>query len=432
MANTENKKLSGFALWWQKRSIKSAAIKEVKERYKREELERKNQLNKLKKQDKAMYNEALKQEKAKSFLRKAGLSCMLKRAEKQAVQKMADQGLTLTKSEEMTRTAPIKYSDNELKAIAQVEVEAEINTANKPIFRKEAAEHAYSSRQYKSMISTMPKSQSYPQKIMDDTFKSQDRLLEEVLQFVEKNQMYLDVYEEKVRLGLEEPNEERQSKLKDNVARANEKYRASVNEMIDDLENLKDGMFATEGVDGSHVGNIADFRKVNLQTNMLGFPAVATKMADTSSKYDIPNNIMYGQACKKGTEKCEQLLNEQKDAAISQRTTLLQKDQRKQELTFKEKKLSQKLTPQENMELVELESNTEINNYRMKYSFIDSKTLKELEQSRAAQQPPKQLDLKEFISKEKKQPEKTVEEKQQTLEEKKIEAKEVEELDLEK
>ena len=111
MANTENKKLSGIALWWAKRSIKNAAIKEVKERFKREELERKNRLNNLKKQDKALYNEALKEEKAKGFLRKAGLSCMLKRAEKQAMQKMADQGLTLTKSEEMTRISPIKYSN---------------------------------------------------------------------------------------------------------------------------------------------------------------------------------------------------------------------------------------------------------------------------------------------------------------------------------
>ena len=432
MANNEPKKLSGIALWWQKRSIKNAAIKEVKERFKREELQRKNQLNELKKQDKALYNEALKEEKAKGFLRKAGLSCMLKRAEKQAVQKMADQGLTLTKSEEMARTAPIKYSDNELKAIAQVETVGEIKAANKIIFRKEAAEYAYNSPQYKGMLKRMPESQSKPQKIMDDTFKGQDRLLEEDLQFVEKNQMYLDIYEEKVKLGLEEPNEEKQNALKDKVARANEKYQKSVQEMIDDLENLKDGMFATEGFDGSHVGLIAEHRIVNLQTNMLGFPAVATKSADPTSKFDIQNNNMYGYACKKASEKCAQILEEKKDAEISRRTTLLQKDQRKQELSFKENQLSQKLTPQENMELVELESNTEINNHRMEYGFIDSKTLKELEQSKEPKQPPKQLDLKDYISKEKHQSEKTVEEKQQTLEEKKIDTKQVEELDLEK
>lgn len=432
MANNETKKLSGIALWWQKRSIKNAAIKEVKERFKREELQRKNQLNELKKQDKALYNEALKEEKAKGFLRKAGLSCMLKRAEKQAVQKMADQGLTLTKSEEMARIAPIKYSDNELKAIAQVETVGEIKAANKIIFRKEAAEYAYNSPQYKGMLKRMPESQSKPQKIMDDTFKGQDRLLEEDLQFVEKNQMYLDIYEEKVKLGLEEPNEEKQNALKDKVARANEKYQKSVQEMIDDLENLKDGMFETEGIDGSHVGLIAEHRIVNLQTNMLGFPAVATKSADPTSKFDIQNNNMYGYACQKASEKCAQILEEKKDAEISRRTTLLQKDQRKQELSFKENQLSQKLTPQENMELVELESNTEINNHRMEYGFIDSKTLKELEQSKEPKQPPKQLDLKEYISKEKHQPEKTVEEKQQTLEEKKIDTKQVEELDLEK
>ena len=432
MANNETKKLSGIALWWQKRSIKNAAIKEVKERFKREELQRKNQLNELKKQDKALYNEALKEEKAKGFLRKAGLSCMLKRAEKQAVQKMADQGLTLTKSEEMARIAPIKYSDNELKAIAQVETVGEIKAANKIIFRKEAAEYAYNSPQYKGMLKRMPESQSKPQKIMDDTFKGQDRLLEEDLQFVEKNQMYLDIYEEKVKLGLEEPNEEKQNTLKDKVARANEKYQKSVQEMIDDLENLKDGMFGTEGIDGSHVGLIAEHRIVNLQTNMLGFPAVATKSADPTSKFDIQNNNMYGYACKKASEKCAQILEEKKDAEINRRTTLLQKDQRKQELSFKENQLSQKLTPQENMELVELESNTEINNHRMEYGFIDSKTLKELEQSKEPKQPPKQLDLKEYISKEKHQPEKTVEEKQQTLEEKKIDTKQVEELDLEK
>ena len=432
MANNETKKLSGIALWWQKRSIKNAAIKEVKERFKREELQRKNQLNELKKQDKALYNEALKEEKAKGFLRKAGLSCMLKRAEKQAVQKMADQGLTLTKSEEMARIAPIKYSDNELKAIAQVETVGEIKAANKIIFRKEAAEYAYNSSQYKGMLKRMPESQSKPQKIMDDTFKGQDRLLEEDLQFVEKNQMYLDIYEEKVKLGLEEPNEEKQNALKDKVARANEKYQKSVQEMIDDLENLKDGMFGTEEIDGSHVGLIAEHRIVNLQTNMLGFPAVATKSADPTSKFDIQNNNMYGYACKKASEKCAQILEEKKDAEISRRTTLLQKDQRKQELSFKENQLSQKLTPQENMELVELESNTEINNHRMEYGFIDSKTLKELEQSKEPKQPPKQLDLKEYISKEKHQPEKTVEEKQQTLEEKKIDTKQVEELDLEK
>ena len=432
MANNEPKKLSGIALWWQKRSIKNAAIKEVKERFKREELQRKNQLNELKKQDKALYNEALKEEKAKGFLRKAGLSCMLKRAEKQAMQKMADQGLTLTQSEEMARIAPIKYSDNELKAIAQVEAVGEIKAANKKIFRKEAAEYAYNSHQYKGMLKKMPESQSKPQKIMDDTFKGQDRLLEEGLQFVEKNQMYLDIYEEKVQLGLEEPNEEKKNALKDKVARANEKYQASVQEMIDDLENLKDGMFATEGIDANHVGLVAEHRMVNLQTNMLGFPAVATKSADPTSKFDIPNNNMYGYACLKANDKCTQILNEQKDAAISRRTTLLQKDQRKQELSFKESHLSQKLTPQENMELVELEGNTEINNHRMEYNYIDSKTLNEFEQSKAPQQPPKQLDLKEFISKEKQQPEKVMEEKQQTLEEKKIETKQVEEVDLEK
>ena len=432
MANTENKKLSGLALWWKKRSIKSAAIKEVKERVKREELERKNRLNELKMQDKEAYKEALKEEKAKDALRKAGLSCMLKRAEKQAMQKMADQGLTLTRSEEMARISPIKYSDNELKAIAQVEAVGEIKAANQKIFRKEAAEYAYSSPQYKGMLKKMPESQSKPQRIMDDTFKSQDRILEESLQHVEKNQMYLDIYEEKVQLGLEEPNAEKQKALKDKVARAKETHQASVKEMIEDLENLKDGMYATEGFDGNHIGIIAEHRIVNLQTNMLGFPAVATKSADPTSKFDIQNNNMYGYACQKASEKCTQILNEQKDAAISQRTTLLQKDQRKQELTFKEKQLSEKLTPQENMELVALEGNMEINTYRMQYGFIDSKTLSELEQSRAPKQPPKQLDLKEFISKEKKQPEKAVEEKQQTIEEKKIDTKQVEEFDLEK
>ena len=432
MAKTENKKLSGLALWWEKRLIKNAAIKEVKERFKREELERKKQLNELKKENKEAYNEALKEEKAKGFLRKAGLSCMLKRAEKQAMQKMADRGLTLTKSEEMTRISPVKYSDNELKAIAQVEVVGEIKAANKTISRKEAAEYAYNSPQYKAMLKKMPESQSKPQKIMDDTFKSQDRLLEADLQSVEKNQMYLDIYEEKVRLGLEEPNEEKKNKLKDNVARANETYQKSVQEMVDDLENLKDGMFATEGVDGSHVGNIAEHRQTNLQKNMLGFPAVATISADPNSQFDIQNNIMYGRACKKATEVCAQILNEKKDAAISQRTTLLQKDQRKQELSFKENQLSQKLTAQEKMELSELEGDNEIRNHTQKYGFVDSKTLKEFEQSRTPKQPPKQLDLKEFVSKERKQPEKVVEEKQQTLEEKKIDTKEVEEFDLEK
>ena len=432
MANTENKKLSGFALWWQKRSIKKAAIKEVKERFKREELERKKQLNELKKENKEAYNEALKEEKAKGFLRKAGLSCTLKRAEKQAVQKMADQGLTLTPSEEMTRISPVKYNADELKAIAQVEAEGEIKAANKTISRKEAAEYAYNSPQYKAMLKKMPESQSKPQKIMDDTFKSQDRLLEADLQSVEKNQMYLDIYEEKVRLGLEEPNGEKQNALKDKVARAKEKYQASVKEMVDDLENLKDGMFATEGVDGNHVGIIAEHRQTNLQKDMLGFPAVATISADPNSQFDIQNNIMYGRACKRATEVCAQILNEKKDAAISQRTTLLQKDQRKQELSFKENQLSQKLTPQESMELVELEGNTEINDHRMQYGFVDSKTLKEFEQSKAPKEAPKQLDLKEFISKEKKQPEKTVEEKQQILEEKKIDTKQVEEADLEK
>ena len=86
---------------------------------------------------------------------------------------------------------------------------------------------------------------------------------------------------------------------------------------------------------------------------------------------------------------------------------------------------------QEKTELNELEGDNEIGIHKQKYNFIDSKTLKEFEQSKSPKQP-KQLDLKEFISKEKKEPEKIVEEKQQTLEEKKIEAKEVEEIDLEK
>ena len=146
----------------------------------------------------------------------------------------------------------------------------------------------------------------------------------------------------------------------------------------------------------------------------------------------LSNRVSSDGMCKKAEEKCAQILEEKKNAELSQRTTLLQKDQRKQELSFKENQLSQKLTPQENMELVELESNTEINNHRMEYGFIDSKTLKELEQSKEPKQPPKQLDLKDYISKEKHQSEKTVEEKQQTLEEKKIDTKQVEELDLEK
>ena len=432
MANAENKKLSGLALWWQKRSIKNAEIKEVKERFKREELARKNRLNELKKHDKEAYKEALKEEKGKSFLRKAGLSCMLKRAEKQAMQKMADRGLTLTKSEEMTRISPIKYSDNELKAIAQVEVVGEIKAANKKIFREEAAKYAQESRQYTGMLKSMPKSQSEPQRIMDDTFKSQDKLLEESLQFVEKNQMYLDIYEEKVNFGLEEPNEEKRNALKDKVARAKEAHQASVQEMIDDLENLKDGMFANEGFDGNHVGIIAEHRIVNLQTNLLGFPAVATKTADPTSKFDIQNNNMYGYACKKAAEKCSQILEEKKAAEIPQRTTLLQKDQRLKELSFKENQLSQKLTAQENRELHSLENDNEISRHKQKYGFVDSKTLKEFEQAKYPKQEPKPLDLKEFISKEKPQPQQVMQEKQETLEEKKIDAKQAEELDLER
>ena len=432
MANTQEKKLSGLALWWQKRSIKNAAIKEVKERFKREELERKKKLNELKKQNKPLYDLTIKEEKAKDALRKAGLSCMLKRAEKQAMQKMADQGLTLTKSEEMTRISPVKYSDNELKAIAQVEAVGEIEAANKIISRQEAAQYAINSYQYKNMLKKMPESQSKPQKIMDDTFKSQDRSLEESLQFVEKNQMYLDIYEEKVKLGLEEPNEEKKNKLKDNVARANEIYQKSVQEMVDDLENLKEGMYKTEGVDVGHIGIIAEHRQTNLQKNMLGFPAVATISADPNSQFDIQNNIMYGRACKKATEVCDQILQEKKDAAITQRTTLLQKEQRLKELNFKEKQLSQTLTKQEAMEQRSLEMDNEVGDHKLKYGFVDSKTLKALEQARQLKQAPKQMDLKEFISKEKKQLEKTVEEKQQTLEEKKIDTKQVEEFDLEK
>jgi hypothetical protein len=278
----------------------------------------------------------------------------------------------------------------------------------------------------------MPVSQSKPQKILDDTFKSQDRSLEESLQFVEKNQMYLDIYEKKVSYGLEEPNEEKKNKLKDNVARANEIYQKSVQEMVDDLENLKEGMYKTEGVDVGHIGLIAEHRQTNLQKNMLGFPAVATISADPNSQFDIQNNIMYGRACKKATEVCDQILQEKKDAAITQRTTLLQKEQRLKELNFKEKQLSQTLTRQEAMEQRSLEMDNEVGDHKLKYGFTDAKTLKALEQARQLKQAPKQMDLKEFISKEKKQPEKVVEEKQQTLEEKKIEAKEVEEFDLEK
>jgi hypothetical protein len=115
---------------------------------------------------------------------------------------------------------------------------------------------------------------------------------------------------------------------------------------------------------------------------------------------------MYGRACKKATEVCDQILQEKKDAAITQRTTLLQKEQRLKELNFKEKQLSQTLTMQEAMEQHSIEMDNEVGDHKLKYGFTDAKTLKALEQSKAPKEAPKQLDLKEFISKEKKQPEK--------------------------
>ena len=49
MANETKKELSGFALWARKRAIKNAALKEAKDRYKQEEIARKNKLKELKK-----------------------------------------------------------------------------------------------------------------------------------------------------------------------------------------------------------------------------------------------------------------------------------------------------------------------------------------------------------------------------------------------
>ena len=82
MANETKKELSGFALWARKRAIKNAALKETKERYKQEELARKNKLKELKATDKEAYKEAVKKEKEESALRKLGLSASLKRAER--------------------------------------------------------------------------------------------------------------------------------------------------------------------------------------------------------------------------------------------------------------------------------------------------------------------------------------------------------------
>lgn len=405
MANETKKELSGFALWARKRAIKNAALKEAKDRYKQEELARKNKLKELKATDKEAYKEAVKKEKEESALRKLGLSASLKRAEKSALQQMKDEGLKLNKGEEYTHITPIKYDKKELKAMAKIEVEekaaADLKHAKREAFIKAFDE----SKHYFRTLRRMPADQAKIQKSMDETFKAQDKILEENLQFLEQQQAKLSVYERKVELGLIGKDDRKYDQLKENVAFAKEKYDKTVVDMKTDLENMQEGLYRRDDVDKDFVDQIVSNRTNNISKQILGYPAIETSVIDRTDQLQLENRRVYYNTLEAVNKMSLEMTDAQKTEAITQKTDLMQKQQRQAELTRKEAVYKLKMPEKEAKELRKLESDVTLSQH---ISESIGGTYKVA--------PATKVELGAYFAKEKQQPVKETKEEQKVLE----------------
>ena len=404
MAN-ETKKLSGLALWARKLSIRNAALKEVKERYKQEELARKNKLKELKATDKEAYQEAVKKEKEERALRKLGLSASLKRAEKSALQQMKDEGLKLNKGEERAHTFPIKYDKNELQAMAKIEVEAKAAADLKHAKREALIKVFDESNHYSRTLRRMPADQAKIQKSMDETFKMQDKILEENLQFLEQQQAKLSVYERKVELGLIGKDDRKYEQLKDNVAFAQEKYDKSVKDMQTDLENMQEGLYRREDVDKDFVDRLATNRRHNISKQILGYPAIETSLVDRTDQLQLENRRVYFNTTNAVNQMSLEMTDVQKAEAIAQKTDLMQKHQRQAELTRKEAVYKLEMSAKDVAELKKLENDVTL-----------AQHISESIGGTYRVAPATKVELGAYFAKEKQQPVKETQQAQKVLE----------------
>jgi hypothetical protein len=289
--------------------------------------------------------------------------------------------------------------------MAKIEVEAKAAADLKHAKREAFIKAFDESKHYLRTLRRMPADQAKIQKSMDETFKTQDKILEENLQFLEQQQAKLSVYERKVELGLIGKDDRKYDQLKENVAFAKEKYDKTVVDMKTDLENMQEGLYRRDDVDKNFVDQIASNRKNNISKQILGYPAIETSVIDRTDQFQLENRRVYYNTLEAVNKMSLGMTDAQKTEAITQKTDLMQKQQRHAELTRKEAVYKRKMPEKEAEELRKLENDVTLSQH---ISESIGGTYKVA--------PATKVELGAYFAKEKQQPVKETKEAQKVLE----------------